>query len=161
MSDTEFQKLSKQMLEILKACEDSPSYENRPQITSPDLTYTTLLAKYPFLKNGGTKEHFFALYLDGRRRLLFIENISIGTATATLVHPREVFSPALKSEIPVTSIILAHNHPSGEAIPSREDRMLTERLVQAGQLLAINVDDHIIIGDNNYVSLRQMDIIFL
>ncbi len=93
--------------------------------------------------------------------MLFIENISIGTATATLVHPREVFSPALKSEIPVTSIILAHNHPSGEAIPSREDRMLTERLVQAGQLLAINVDDHIIIGDNNYVSLRQMDIIFL
>jgi DNA repair protein RadC len=103
------------------------------------------------------KETFKALYLDGRRRLVKSEVVSVGTLTATLVHPREVFAPGL--ECGAASLVVAHNHPSGDPTPSREDRLLTERLSQAGQLLGISVDDHLVIGKGCYVSLRQLGIL--
>ena len=123
-----------------------------PSITSPEEAYPHFwdLANSP-------KEVFKALYLDGRRRLLKSEVISIGTLTATLVHPREVFAPGL--ECRAASLVVAHNHPSGDPTPSHDDRLLTQRLSQAGQLLGIRVDDHLVIGRGCYISLRQLGIL--
>lgn len=89
------------------------------------------------------KEHFVVLYLNGRDQLIQKETISIGTLNANLVHPREVFKPAFKK--PCASIIVAHNHPSGDMNPSVADLDLTKRLKDAGKLLGIEVIDHIII----------------
>jgi DNA repair protein RadC len=123
-----------------------------PPITTPEEAYLQLqdLA-------GSRKETFKALYLDGRRRLLRAEVVSVGTLTATLVHPREVFAPAL--ECGAASLVVAHNHPSGDPTPSHEDRMLTERLSQAGRLLGLNLDDHLIIGKGCFTSLRQLGLL--
>jgi DNA repair protein RadC len=78
---------------------------------------------------------------------------SQGTLTASLVHPREVFRPALREA--AAAIILVHNHPSGDPTPSREDREVTERLVHVGEILGIPVLDHVIVAERGYVSLRQ------
>ena len=100
------------------------------------------------------KESFRALYLDGRRQVLRVETISIGTLTQTLVHPREVFQPALLCL--AAAVIVGHNHPSGDPTPSSDDFAMTDRLVQAGSLLGIEVLDHVIIGRTGYRSLRAM-----
>lgn len=123
-------------------------------VTGP--TITTPEEAYRLLHDLGQarKETFSALYLDVRRRLLRRETISVGTLTATLVHPREVFSPAL--ECGAASLVIAHNHPSGDPTPSSEDRLLTERLQKAGQLLGLQVDDHLVIGHGNFTSFRQL-----
>ncbi|MBS2034931.1 DNA repair protein RadC [bacterium] len=123
-----------------------------PPVTTPEEAYVQLqdLA-------GARKETFKALYLDGRRRLLRAEVVSVGTLTATLVHPREVFAPAL--ECGAASLVVAHNHPSGDPTPSHEDRLLTERLCQAGRLLGLNLDDHLVIGKGCFVSLRQLGLL--
>jgi len=96
------------------------------------------------------KEHFVALYLNARNQLIYKETISIGTLNASLVHPREVFKPAI--EHLAASVILAHNHPSGGAEASREDEKTTERLREAGKLLGIEVKDHIIITNNAFTN---------
>lgn len=92
------------------------------------------------------KEHFVVLYLNARNQLIHKETISIGILNASLVHPREVFKPAI--EHLAASVILAHNHPGGETEPSRADEKITERLRGAGKLLGIDVKDHIIITNN-------------
>ena len=97
------------------------------------------------------KEHFVVLYLNARNQLIYKETISIGTLNASLVHPREVFKPAI--EHLATSIIIAHNHPSGGCEPSEADDKLTERLRDAGQLLGIEIIDHIIISKDNYITI--------
>ena len=97
------------------------------------------------------KEHFVVLYLNARNQLIYKETISIGTLNASLVHPREVFKPAI--EHLATSIIIAHNHPSGGCEPSEADDKLTERLRDAGQLLGIEIIDHIIISKDNYIRI--------
>lgn len=89
------------------------------------------------------KEHFVALYLNARNQLIHKETISIGTLNASLVHPREVFKPAI--EHLAASVILAHNHPSGEVEASEADLELTKRLKEAGKLLGVEVIDHVII----------------
>jgi len=99
------------------------------------------------------KEHFCTLYLDTRNRLIKKETISIGTLNASLVHPREVFQPAV--ECSAASVILIHNHPSGDAEPSREDLLLTKRLVAAGEIMGIEVLDHIIVARRSFVSLKE------
>jgi DNA repair protein RadC len=99
------------------------------------------------------KEHFVVLYLNARNQLIHKENISIGTLNASLVHPREVFEPALR--ILASQIIVAHNHPSGDIAPSEEDLKITKRLRSAGELLGIEVLDHIIIAENNFSSLKE------
>jgi len=93
------------------------------------------------------KEHFVVLYLNARNQLICKETISIGTLNASLVHPREVFKPAI--EHLAASVILAHNHPSGEAEASQADEKTTARLREAGKLLGIEVKDHIIIANNS------------
>lgn len=88
------------------------------------------------------REHFVALYLDGRHRPIAHSVVSVGTATATLVHPREVFQPAVL--VGAVAVIVLHNHPSGDPTPSTEDHALSERLRQAGELLGIHVLDCVI-----------------
>jgi len=97
------------------------------------------------------KEHFVGLYLNARHELLHKEVISIGTVNALIVHPRDVFAPAILHN--ATAVIVAHNHPSGDATPSPEDRDVTHRLKEAGKLLGISVLEHIIITAYGYSSL--------
>ncbi len=94
------------------------------------------------------KEHFVVLYLNARNQLIHKETISIGTLNASLVHPREVFKPAI--EHLAASIIVAHNHPSGGVEPSEADLELTKRLGDAGRLLGIEVVDHVIISSTDF-----------
>jgi DNA repair protein RadC len=96
------------------------------------------------------KEHFFVIILNARNRVKVIELISVGTLNASLVHPREVFRLAIHRG--ASSIIIAHNHPSGNPEPSAVDLEVTHRLVQAGKLIGIEVVDHIIIGKNSFRS---------
>jgi DNA repair protein RadC len=91
------------------------------------------------------REYFVVLMLDQKNKVIGINTVSIGSLTASVVHPRECFKPAILSN--AAAIILAHNHPSGQPQPSQEDRVLTVRLVAAGKLLGISVLDHVIIGD--------------
>ncbi len=97
------------------------------------------------------KEHLRGLYLNSRNCLLHDELISIGSLTASIIHPREVFRPAL--EYSATSIILAHNHPSGISKPSKADIEITKQLVEAGKNLGINLIDHIILSKNKFISI--------
>ncbi len=102
---------------------------------------------------GERREHFMVLLLDGRHRLLQEHQISQGTLTASLVHPREVFRPAVRSA--AAAVILVHNHPSGDPSPSAEDLEVTDRLVQAGSLLGIRVVDHVVVASDGFHSLRD------
>lgn len=99
------------------------------------------------------KEVFLALLLDGRNRLLREERISEGSLTSAIVHPREVFAPAIRES--AGAIVVVHNHPSGDPTPSREDLEITARLAQVGRLVGINLLDHVILGDPGYLSLRE------
>jgi len=96
------------------------------------------------------REMFVVLLLNGKNQVLGFNVVSIGSLTAALVHPREVFKPVILAN--AAAIILVHNHPSGDPEPSAEDRALTARLEQAGELLGIRVLDHIILGDGQYRS---------
>ena len=91
------------------------------------------------------REHFVIVLLDQKNRIIGINTVSVGSLTASIVHPRECFKPAILSN--AAAIILGHNHPSSDCQPSREDRSITMRLVECGKLLGISVLDHIIIGD--------------
>ena len=98
------------------------------------------------------KEHMRALYLNSHGRIIRDQVISIGTVDTSLVNPREVFNPAI--DIMASAVILAHNHPSGELVPSDQDVMITEQLVQAGKILGIRVLDHVIIAKDGFVSVK-------
>jgi len=104
---------------------------------------------------GCKREHFLALYLDTRHRLGAVETVSIGSLNASLVHPREVFRPAISWG--AAAVIVAHNHPSGCVRPSGEDRELTARLNRCGRLLGIELLDHIIVAGGQILSLREND----
>ena len=99
------------------------------------------------------RESFHVLLLDGRHRLIATREVSVGTLTASLVHPREVFRDAIRNA--ASALVLVHNHPSGDPSPSAEDRSVTERLRSAGLLLGIRVLDHVIVADSGYFSFRE------
>jgi DNA repair protein RadC len=99
------------------------------------------------------KENFVVLYLNARNQLIHKETISIGTISASLIHPREIFEPAIKNL--ASQIIVAHNHPSGDLSPSDEDIKVTKRLMAAGELLGIEVLDHLIITAAGFTSLKE------
>ena len=111
----------------------------------------SVYALFSFLQQE-TKEHFIALHLDAKNRILCIDRVSAGTMTNSLIHPREVFKTALLSS--AASLLLIHNHPSGDPTPSRDDISITEKLRGAGEIMGIAVLDHVIIGDG-YVSLKE------
>jgi len=136
--------------QLLCAIELSKRYvvKQNIQITKAEDIYT-LLHEY---KNK-QQEYFITITLDGANHIIEKRVISIGTINQSLVHPREVFSPALVSN--ATSIILAHNHPSGVLTPSYEDVSVTKRLGESAKLLGIELLDHVIISKNGYLSFKD------
>ena len=98
------------------------------------------------------KEHLRGLYLNSHYKLIHDEVISIGTTDASIIHPREVFRPAL--ECGAVAVILAHNHPSGDTTPSRADMEITSQLIEAGRLMGIRILDHIVVGKTGFVSIE-------
>lgn len=103
------------------------------------------------------KEHFCEILLNTKNHIIGWQVISVGSLTASVVHPREVFAPAIIHH--ATAIIVAHNHPSGDPEPSKEDIAVTQRLVKAGKIMDIQVIDHIIVGNNIYVSMKEKEVI--
>lgn len=99
------------------------------------------------------QEHFVALFLNVKNEVLHKETIFIGSLNASIVHPRELFREAVKRS--AASIICAHNHPSGNPVPSPEDIEVTKRLVAAGDMMGIDVLDHLVIGDHQFISLKE------
>lgn len=109
--------------------------------------------KYLIEMRNLNKEYFRGLYLDVKNRLIRDEIISIGTLTSNLIHPREVFQPAIQYS--AVGLVLVHNHPSGDPSPSDDDIKITKQIIKAGTYLEIDVLDHIIIGGNKFVSLKN------
>ena len=103
---------------------------------------------------GEKREHFRLVMLDSKAGIMAVEEISIGELTAAPVHPREAFSPAVKRS--AASVVFVHNHPSGDPTPSGADLETTKLLCSAGKILGIRVLDHVIIGDGEYSSIREM-----
>jgi DNA repair protein RadC len=99
------------------------------------------------------KEYFFSFHLNSKNQLIREVLVSIGSLSTSVVHPREVFAPAVRDS--TAAIIFMHNHPSGDPAPSREDRECTQRLVHAGQILGIRVLDHIVLGHDDYYSFAD------
>src|SRR3989344_3123643 len=118
-------------------------------ITSPEAVVKYLKEKIGKEK----KEHFVILVLDSHKGLISINNISIGTLNASLVHPREVFEPAVRHL--AAYVIVAHNHPSGNPEPSEEDLNVTKRLIEAGKILGVEVVDHVIVTRSDFLSFRE------
>lgn len=119
------------------------------KIRSPADVYSMLYPKLRELK----KERLTTLHLNTKNEVIREEVVSIGSLNANIVHPREVFRSALMEAS--ASVILTHNHPSGDPSPSREDIAVTKKLVEGGKILGIDVLDHVIIGDGSYVSLKD------
>ena len=103
------------------------------------------------------REHCAVILMNVKNHILSMPVVSVGSLTASVVHPREVFKLAIQQT--AASMILVHNHPSGDPNPSREDINITNRLVQVGKLMDIPVLDHIILGDNKYISLKEKGVI--
>lgn len=103
------------------------------------------------------KEYFLCLYLNARNQVIHKEVISIGSLSASIVHPREVFQVAVQHT--AASIVLAHNHPSGDVSPSQDDIDLTRRLIKAGEIMGIDILDHIIIASTDFMSLKERGLI--
>ena len=144
---------------IVKACQIKAAIElgcrikqkDLPErkITSPHDVVGLLMDEMQYLK----QECFKIIMLDTKNKVIKVEEITRGTLNSSLVHPREVFVKAIKQH--AAAIILAHNHPSGDTEPSAEDKSITRRMVEAGELIGISVLDHIIIGRGTYMSFKQ------
>ncbi len=128
----------------------NPYSRRREKVSTPAQVYSLVKEQLQQEK----RELFITILLDVKGYVIAQSVVSIGTLSQTLVHPREVFYAAIKQK--AAAIILAHNHPSGDATPSNEDISVTEALIEAGKLLEIPVHDHVIIGESGYVSLREM-----
>lgn len=130
------------------------TYRGKPavEIKGPEDAYKAIAKRFA---QGGAREIFLAILLTTRNTVIGIETISVGSLNASIVHPREVFQPAVAQS--AASLILAHNHPSGNPDPSRDDLRLTRRLVEVGELLGIPVLDHLIVAEGTYRSLKQDD----
>ena len=102
---------------------------------------------------GADREHFVVIMLDTKNQVIGINTVAIGVLASCPIHPREVFKPAILAN--AARIILLHNHPSGDVTPSQDDLLLTRRLKEAGEILGIQVVDHVILGYANYASLKE------
>lgn len=126
-----------------RTLQTSPATLTSPQQLAALLQY---LSKY-------AQERVVALYLNARNHVIYQATISVGTVNSALIHPREVFAPAIEHK--VASVILAHNHPSQDARPSEEDIVVTGRLVEVGELLDIPLLDHLIVTTTGWTSFKQ------
>ncbi|MCG2686594.1 DNA repair protein RadC [Candidatus Parcubacteria bacterium] len=120
----------------------------KKELNTPQMLFEFLREKIGKEK----KEHFAILFFDTRNKLI-VNNVSVGSLNASIVHPREVFNDAVLKN--ASYIIVAHNHPSGDPMPSEEDIVTTKRLVEAGKILGISVQDHMIVSKNNYYSFAE------
>lgn len=138
------------MFELKVVRERRAGYGARPRIRDAHEVFDAFKAHFAPLD----REQFVVLILDGKNRILGFNVVSTGSLTSALVHPREVFKPAILGN--AAAIILVHNHPSGDATPSAEDQAITARLKQVGDLIGIRVLDHVVIGDDgHYVSMAE------
>jgi len=141
----------KAVFEIGHRVSDQISPYKSKELGSPEKVYKLVknkLADY-------SREHFYLIVLNSRN--WSINEISVGTLSASLVHPREVFAEAIKNK--AASIVLVHNHPSGDPEPSEDDLEITKRLVEAGKILGIEVVDHIIVVKNSFFSFKDKGLI--
>ena len=99
------------------------------------------------------KEYFKIILLNTKNQVISVDDISVGSLNSSIVHPREIFNPSVKKS--AATLILVHNHPSGDPSPSREDLEVTKRLVEGGKILGIKILDHIVIGENSYFSFKE------
>ena len=139
-------------IELGKRIADERARRQFPQVKTPEEAAALIAG----MIEDSNKEHFMALYLDTKTRVIARHVISTGTLDSTLVHPREVFRPAIKKG--AASVIIAHNHPSSVLDASPDDISLTKRLMEASRLIGINLLDHLIIGGDcgkNYISLKE------
>jgi DNA repair protein RadC len=143
----------KALIEFSKRMSSSYIISNTTIIKGPEDVSSLLMEEMRHLK----REVFKVVLLNTKNHVIRHINISIGSLNASIAHPREVFNEAVKAAC--SAVILVHNHPSGDAEPSKEDIETTGRLVEAGKIIGISVLDHIIIGNGIYVSLRERGVI--
>lgn len=143
----------KAAFELSQRLESSTASEKKVTIKNPEDIVRVVKGRL----KGKRKEHFLTLLLDTRNQLLNVVSVSIGSLDTSIVHPREAFREAISAS--AAAVVFAHNHPSGDPQPSAEDIKMTQRLVKAGEILGIEVLDHIIIGDNRYLSLKAQNLL--
>lgn len=146
---------------MLKAC-FTLSQRMARAVEAPQCRIETPKHAYQWIRDeleNEMRELFCVILLDTKKEVITSPIISVGTLSQTLIHPREVFYPAIRHK--AASLILVHNHPSGDPTPSKEDIVVTESLIEAGKLMGIPVNDHIIIGRGTFVSLRQRGLDFI
>ncbi|MDP6540121.1 MAG: JAB domain-containing protein [Planctomycetota bacterium] len=124
-------------------------WEGAPDVSSPEAVHGLMAPRL----RGLVVETFHVLLLDGKHRLRSVRRVSEGTLTTSLVHPREVFRPAIAEA--AAAVVVAHNHPSGDPEPSREDLDVTRRLARVGRLIGIPLLDHVVVGHGVWVSIRD------
>lgn len=140
-------------LELARRASAWPVSE-RPVVSTPE----DVVALCATQLRGMDREHFWALALSTKNRLLRMVEVSVGSLNASIVHPRELFKEAVR--LSAASIVVVHNHPSGDPTPSGADVQLTRRLARAGEVLGIELLDHVVIGDGGaHASLRQMGVL--
>lgn len=143
------------LIAITELCKRIKSYRSGDdyKIVSPKDVADLMMEEMRYLK----KEYLKVILLNTKNIVLTIKDVSIGSLNSSIVHPREVFTYAVKDSS--SSIIICHNHPSGDPSPSEEDINITRRLSESGKILGIELLDHIIIGDGTFVSLKEKGII--
>ncbi|MEL7499566.1 MAG: DNA repair protein RadC [Planctomycetota bacterium] len=130
-------------------------YEKIVRIKSSSDAVEFCRAHFSRLISDSLQEQFHVITLDTKNKLLDTHHVTTGTLDASLVHPREVFRPAIRDA--ASSILLAHNHPSGDPSPSHEDYSVTRRLTEVGKMIGIDVLDHIVMGKSGVVSIRETE----
>ena len=139
----------KAAFELANRLEGYPESDKKLPVKTPDEVVSLVRGRL----RGKKKEHFLVLLLDTRGQLIKTSEISVGSLDTSIVHPREVFQEAISAS--AASVIFVHNHPSGDPEPSEDDIKLSERLAQAGDIVGIDVLDHIIVCDKRYLSLKS------
>jgi len=143
----------KAALELSRRLDGDVGEKAKPVLKSPEDVVAVVRSRL----KGRKKEHFLVLCLDTRNRLIQCRPVSMGSLDTSVVHPREVFKEAVAAS--AASVIFAHNHPSGDPEPSKEDVELTRRLVKSGEIVGIEVLDHIIVCDKGYLSLKARELL--
>jgi len=143
----------KATFELSKRLENSSSETTKITVKSPEDVVKTARN----LLKGKKREHFLVICLDTRNHLIKTSTVSIGSLDCSIVHPREVFKDAISSS--AASVIFIHNHPSGDPTPSEDDIKMTKRLIEAGEIIGIEVLDHIIICDSEHLSMKAKNLV--